>query len=115
MKTIFVLVFQLLSVLVSRTYGHGYVSILEVDGTSYKGQEPTEDGQPDVPSVIRRISTINPVKGSNNPSLNCGQNATSASLVAPTKPGSSLVFQWEAGGGQGVGSEVYFARHLIQY
>jgi hypothetical protein len=80
---------------------HGYVSILGIDGTPYNGQEPTEDGQPTNSSVIRRISTIDPVKGANNPFLDCGQNATAASLVAPANPGSSLTFQWEAGGGEG--------------
>ena len=81
---------------------HGYVSKLGVDGTPYTGQEPTEDGQPTDPSVVRRISTIDPVKGANNSFLNCGQNGTVASLVAPTNAGSALTFQWEAGGGEGV-------------
>lgn len=95
--------FYLLPLLVFIPYvtAHGYVSILSVDGTQYNGQEPTEDGQPTNPAVIRRISVINPVKGASNPFLNCGQNATAASLIAPTNPGSSLTFQWEAGGGQG--------------
>ena len=93
---------------------HGYVGILGVDGTSYNGQEPTEDGQPNDASVIRRISTIDPVKGASNPSLNCGQNATAASLVAPTKPGSALTFQWAAGGGEGV-SPGFICRPLLTH
>ena len=107
MKTIALL----LQVLVFAPYvaAHGYVSVLGVDGTPYKGQEPTEDGQSNVPSVVRRISTIDPVKGASNPSLNCGQNATAGSLVASTNPGSALTFQWEAGGGEGVSLTVYFA------
>ena len=87
---------------------HGYVSVLGVDGTPYDGQEPTEDGQATTPSVIRRISTIDPVKGANNSFLNCGQNATVASNVASVNPGSSLTFQWEAGGGEGVSPTSYF-------
>lgn len=83
--------------------GHGYVSILGVDGTSsFNGDEPTEDGQSTQPSAIRRISKIDPVKGASNPFVNCGQNATAATLVAPTNAGDSLTFQWEAGGGEGV-------------
>ena len=87
--------------------GHGYVSVLDVEGTSYasfNGDEPTEDGQATQPSVIRRISTIDPVKGASNPFLNCGQNATAAALVAPTQAGDALALHWEAGGGQGVSS-----------
>jgi hypothetical protein len=93
----------LLSLVVFFPYveAHGYVSKLGVDGTPYTGQEPTEDGQPTDPSVVRRISTIDPVKGANNSFLNCGQNGTVASLVAPTNAGSALTFQWEAGGGEG--------------
>jgi predicted carbohydrate-binding protein with CBM5 and CBM33 domain len=101
MKTISSLVLPLL-VFASCVAAHGYVSILSVDGTQYNGQEPTEDGQPTNPSVVRRISTINPVKGANNPFVNCGQSASAASLVAPANPGSTLTFQWEAGGGEGV-------------
>ncbi|KIM86522.1 glycoside hydrolase family 61 protein [Piloderma croceum F 1598] len=101
MKTITTLFFLQALVFTPYVSAHGYVSVLAVDGTPYKGQEPTEDGQPNVPSVVRRISTIDPVKGASNPFLNCGQNATAASLVAPTNPGSALTFQWEAGGGEG--------------
>jgi hypothetical protein len=102
MKTTAVLLLLRALVFASYVSAHGYVSVLSVDGTPYKGQEPTEDGQSNVPSVVRRISTIDPVKGTSNPFLNCGQNATAASLVAPTNPGSALTFQWEAGGGEGV-------------
>ncbi|KAF7966168.1 hypothetical protein HWV62_39760 [Athelia sp. TMB] len=90
--------------LVPCVFGHGYVSVLDVEGTSYasfNGDEPTEDGQATQPSVIRRISTIDPVKGASNPFLNCGQNATVAALVAPTQAGDALALHWEAGGGQG--------------
>lgn len=98
MKTISALFFLL--AFVPYVVAHGYVSILSVDGTQYDGQEPTEDGQPTTPSVVRRISIIDPVKGASNPFLNCGQNATAASLIASTNPGSKLTFQWEAGGGE---------------
>jgi len=100
MRTISALLLPLL-MFFSYVEAHGYISILGVDGTPYTGQEPTEDGQPTDPSVVRRISTIDPVKGANNSFLNCGQNGTAASLVAPTNAGSALTFQWEAGGGEG--------------
>jgi len=100
MKIILALLLPVL-VYIRPVTAHGYVGILGVDGKPYNGQEPTEDGQPTVASVIRRISTIDPVKGANNAFLNCGQNATAVSLVAPTNPGGALTFQWEAGGGEG--------------
>ena len=69
---------------------------------------PTGDpGRPDFTknsSACPLISTIDPVKGANNSFLNCGQNATVASNVASVNPGSSLTFQWEAGGGEDVSS-----------
>lgn len=93
-----------LLLLVAHVAAHGYVAILGVDGTPFDGDEPTEDGEPTKPSVIRRISTIDPVKGAANPFLNCGQNATAAALIAPTSAGDALTFTWEAGGGEGVSS-----------
>jgi len=75
---------------------HGYVSTFTVDGKAYTGNAPTENGEPTNPSVIRRISKIDPVKGATNPFVNCGNNATPASLVANANPGSALTFKWEA-------------------
>lgn len=94
--------------------GHGYVSNLEVNGVSaFKGDEPTEDGDATAPSVVRRISTIDPVKGASNAFLNCGQNAAAAALVAPTNAGDPLTFSWEAGGGEGVSNSPLFASLAI--
>jgi len=81
---------------ISYVSAHGYVSILTVDGKAYTGNIPTENGEPTNPSVVRRISTIDPVKGATNPFVNCGQNATAASLIANANPGSALTFKWVA-------------------
>ncbi|KIJ64015.1 lytic polysaccharide monooxygenase [Hydnomerulius pinastri MD-312] len=81
----------LLPVLVS---AHGYVGSVTIDGTSYPGNEP---GGATNPSIIRQVSTIDPVKGSSNPSLNCGMNATLAANVANANPGSQLLVHWVGG------------------
>lgn len=89
------LIFHLLA-LIPCVAAHGVVSVLTVDGKSYTGNMPTENGEPTNPSVIRRISTIDPVKGATNPFVNCGWNASAASLNADANPGSALTFKWVA-------------------
>ncbi|KAF8839802.1 hypothetical protein BDN67DRAFT_731217 [Paxillus ammoniavirescens] len=81
----------LLPVLVS---AHGYVGSVTIDGTSYPGNEP---GGTTNPSIIRQVSTIDPVKGATNPSLNCGMNATLAADVANANPGSQIQVHWVGG------------------
>ncbi|KAJ3576837.1 hypothetical protein NP233_g170 [Leucocoprinus birnbaumii] len=78
-------------------YAHGFVSDLNIAGTDYKGNDPTEGGVTPFPSVIRQISTQSPVKGAMNPSINCGMNATAASLNANANPGDLIEFYWRGG------------------
>ena len=76
---------------------HGYVTKVVIDGTTYNGNVPA--GQPS-DSPIRQISDISPVKGANNPSLNCGLNAQLAIQVVPANPGSVVEFYWGDPGGE---------------
>jgi hypothetical protein len=78
---------------------HGYVSKVVIDGTTYSGNIP--NAQPSG-SPIRQISDIGPVKGSDNPSLNCGLNAQLATMVVPANPGSVMEFYWGNPGGSNV-------------
>jgi len=96
MKTLAAIVLSALTFLPSVS-AHGFVKTLVIDGKSYQGNVPNASPSP---SVIRQISTIDPVKGASNPNLNCGQTAQKASLVADAQPGSALQFFWAAGGGQ---------------
>ncbi|KAI0694067.1 glycosyl hydrolase family 61-domain-containing protein [Cytidiella melzeri] len=73
---------------------HGFLSNLVIDGTSYKGNLPNATPNP---SVVRQISSVDPVKGTSNANLNCGQDAQKASLLADAQPGSSLSFFWMNG------------------
>ena len=86
----------------SSVLAHGFVDILTIGSQAYQGQEPSEDGQPNNASVIRRISTIDPVKGATNPDVNCGYSAEAASLNANASPGDRVLVKWVGGGGQNV-------------
>lgn len=56
-----------------------------------------------VDSPIRLIDDVDPVKGTSNPSLSCGQDAQNAALVVPANTGSKVTFAWANGGGGNVG------------
>ena len=86
----------LLSLLPSAA-AHGYVTKVVIDGTSYSGNVPA--AQPS-DSPIRQISDISPVKGADNPSMNCGLNAQLATMVVPANPGSVVEFYWGDPGGE---------------
>jgi hypothetical protein len=74
---------------------HGYVGKVVIDGTSYNGNLPSDDsGGNYFASPIRQISDIGPVKGADNPDINCGLSAQFASMVVPANPGSSMEFYW---------------------
>lgn len=73
---------------------HGYVGSVTIDGKNYQGSIP---GGSTNPSAIRQVSTIDPVKGSSNPSLNCGMNAAMASDSASVNPGSQVLVHWVGG------------------
>ncbi|KAH9952641.1 glycosyl hydrolase family 61-domain-containing protein [Russula dissimulans] len=70
---------------------HGFVTKVVIDGTTYTGNVP--NAQPS-DSPIRQISDISPVKGADNPSMNCGLNAQLATMVVPANPGSAMEFYW---------------------
>ena len=82
---------------------HGYVTKVVIDGTSYNGNVPSGDGgsSPSA-SPIRQIYDIGPVKGADNPDINCGMAAQLASMVVPANPGSSMEFYWGDPGNENV-------------
>lgn len=86
------------SLLLSATYvaAHGYLTQVSIDGMVYPGNVPA--ASPANPSIIRDISTIDPVKGANNSNLNCGQSAQPGSQVGNANPGSTIAFLWGDGG-----------------
>lgn len=87
------LIFALVPVLslLPSVAAHGFVTKVVIDGTTYTGNVP---GAQPSDSPIRQISDISPVKGANNPSLNCGLNAKLATMVVSANPGSVVEFWW---------------------
>ncbi|KAI9058961.1 lytic polysaccharide monooxygenase [Trametes sanguinea] len=75
---------------------HGYLKSVAIDGQTYQGNVPNQAASD---SPIRLINDIDPVKGSSNPNLSCGQNAQKAALVVPANPGSNVTFAWASGNG----------------
>ncbi|KAF8266394.1 glycosyl hydrolase family 61-domain-containing protein [Lactarius quietus] len=74
---------------------HGYVTKVVIDGTTYYGNLPQDvAGSNNSASPIRQIYDIGPVKGADNPDINCGLSAQLASMVVPANPGSSMEFYW---------------------
>ncbi|KAI0291054.1 glycosyl hydrolase family 61-domain-containing protein [Multifurca ochricompacta] len=78
-------------ILLPSVAGHGFVTKVNIDGTTYTGNVP--NAQP-TDSPIRQIDDIGPVKGASNPYLNCGQAAQLATMVVPANPGSVMEFYW---------------------
>jgi len=74
--------------------GHGSVTHITIDGKTYEGPK---SGDQDLQSPVRMISTPSPVKGADNPAMNCGQDARPAALVADANPGSKVSFGWRSG------------------
>ncbi|KAF8557187.1 glycoside hydrolase [Imleria badia] len=104
--TLFVL--GLLPFLVS---AHGYIGSVSIDGKVYTGNVP---GGTTAASIIRQVSTISPVKGATNPSLNCGMNATLAANVGSANPGSQLLIHW-VGGATGSSNWPHTTGPLMHY
>ncbi|KAL7278180.1 hypothetical protein ACG7TL_008153 [Trametes sanguinea] len=88
----------LISLLTAFPYvtAHGYLKSVAIDGQTYEGNVPNHATGD---SPIRLIDDIDPVKGSSNPNLSCGQNAQKAALVVPANPGSNVTFAWASGNG----------------
>jgi hypothetical protein len=96
MKSFTTLALSLLAA-ASSVSAHGFISGVTANGKTYKGNVPNNAK---FDSPIRLINDISPVKGANNPNIVCGQNAKAAKLTAPVDPGSTVEFDWFAGGGK---------------
>ena len=82
---------------------HGFITKIDIDGTTYYGNLPQDvAGSNSSASPIRQINDIGPVKGASNPDLICGLSAQLASMVVPANPGSAMKFYWGDPQGEGV-------------
>lgn len=75
---------------------HGFVSKVVIDGKEFDGPVP---GDASMSSAVRMISSNGPVKGADNPDMNCGLDAQLAKVNAPANPGSQLQISWSSGTG----------------
>ncbi|KAG8830759.1 hypothetical protein FRC18_007637, partial [Serendipita sp. 400] len=75
---------------------HGTMSAVVIDGKRYDGPLPAPD-EPGKDFAIRQVNSVNPVKGTDNPDINCGHNAQKATLVADAAAGSTVQFIWRNG------------------
>lgn len=85
------------SLFVLQAAAHGYVDSVKIDGTTYKGMDPTSGKK--FQSAIRRISTQDPNYGATKSHITCGPGAEKAALVATANPGSSVDIVWKTGQG----------------
>jgi len=96
MKTSSTLVFAIVAAAVPFVSAHGFVQDLKIDGKLIKGSPV---GGKAVDTSIRQVFSQDPIKGANNPSVNCGNGAKAASQVSSANPGSTLAFSWKAADG----------------
>jgi hypothetical protein len=89
-------VFLALASLAPFVAAHGHLSGAFIDDVYIPGPDPATGS---TGFAIREINDINPVKGTDNPDINCGHNAQKASLVADAAPGSVVKFAWMNGAG----------------
>lgn len=93
---LFIITFFAILAFIPYVSAHGFVSKVLIDGKEYDGNTPQSSA---ISSPIRMISTIDPVKGADNPSITCGQDAQAAKLTVPANSGSNLQITWESGSG----------------
>jgi hypothetical protein len=78
--------------------GHGQVTRITVDGVDH---DAWTVNAPQMDSAIRHVDNYEPMRGVNNPGINCGPGATRAApLVADAKPGSEVSVRWNGADGK---------------
>jgi hypothetical protein len=73
---------------------HGFVHKVWIGTETFLGNTPNAEP---TASIVRQIDNVDPVKGANNPSVNCGNDAQLASDIADANPGDSMSFLWTGG------------------
>ncbi|KAJ7246925.1 glycoside hydrolase family 61 protein [Mycena rebaudengoi] len=73
---------------------HGFVHKVWINKEEFLGNTPNADPKP---SIVRQINSVEPVKGADNPAVNCGPNGQRASEIADANPGDAMSFLWTGG------------------
>ncbi|KAJ7574631.1 glycoside hydrolase family 61 protein [Mycena floridula] len=84
--------------LLARVAGHGQVMQVTIDGQPFAGNLP--GGSQVGSSIVRLVTSGDPIKGATNPDINCGRASQVATEVAQAMPGSVLAFKWTGESGQ---------------
>ncbi|KAF7378061.1 hypothetical protein MSAN_00230200 [Mycena sanguinolenta] len=75
--------------------GHGFVWKVGIDATqTLIGNVP--NAKP-TGSIVRQINSVDPVKGADNPYVNCGNDAQLAEDIVDVNPGDNMSFLWAGG------------------
>ncbi|KAJ6480266.1 glycoside hydrolase family 61 protein [Mycena sanguinolenta] len=76
-------------------FGHGFVWKVGIDATqTLIGNVP--NARP-TGSIVRQINSVDPVKGADNPYVNCGNDAQLAEDIVDVNPGDDMSFLWTGG------------------
>ncbi|PPQ90713.1 hypothetical protein CVT25_005021 [Psilocybe cyanescens] len=70
---------------------HGFLNQITINGKAFTGNVPSGKTNP---SVIRQITTQDPIKGATNVAVTCGTGSTAGSLIADANPGDKVSFDW---------------------
>ncbi|KAJ7474843.1 glycoside hydrolase family 61 protein [Mycena latifolia] len=73
---------------------HGFVHKVWIGTETFLGNTPNAEP---TSSIVRQIDSVDPVKGADNPSVNCGNDAQLASNITDANPGDSMAFLWTGG------------------
>lgn len=78
---------------------HGYVSEVLINSKSYKANPV---GQTSKDSVIRSVTSQDPMYGADNNGLACGPGSKPAKSMASINPGDEISFAWNGADGSHV-------------
>jgi len=78
---------------------HGYLNEVIVNGKTFKANHI---GSKNLDSIVRPVTSQDPMKGADNKGLSCGPGASPAKSMASVKPGDSLEFSWTGQDGSAV-------------
>ncbi|KAJ7111171.1 glycoside hydrolase family 61 protein [Mycena crocata] len=73
---------------------HGFVHKVWIGTETFLGNTPQAEP---TSSIVRQVSKVDPVKGANNPSVNCGNDAQLATDITDANPGDKMSFLWTGG------------------
>jgi len=84
---------------ISLVTAHGFVNEIAINGKTFKANQI---GSKDKDSVIRSVTSQDPMKGADNKGLSCGPGSSPAKSMASINPGDDISFSWTGADGSPV-------------